>query len=327
MNQAKSCIRATGECQVSVVICTYNRPNVLVGVLETLQTQVDVDRIEWEIVIVDNDPDLSAKLVYDRIRDTGQLRIRYVSERKIGLSHARNRAICESNGEIVVFLDDDVLVGPHWLAEILGTFERTGADCVGGRVMVKWEGTPEPVVRACEKELVAFDKGDRDFRFAGREGPIGANLALRASLFVDQTAFSPELGRSEGNLMGCEEIELLLRLGRQRRAIWYSAGAAVLHRTDGERLGSAYYRRREYWNGVSLAVVDGLQNSWGVCQLKAWLRLVQVIVMLLPKWCLAAIRRDSRGKFLNECLWIKYTGYWRGTLGIGGNPGRSLLKR
>ena len=57
-------------------------------------------------------------------------------------------------------------------------------------------------MKACEKELVSFDDmGTEDVRLHGREMPIGANLALRASLFLDQPPFVPELGRTTTDLM------------------------------------------------------------------------------------------------------------------------------
>jgi hypothetical protein len=203
---------------------------------------------------------------------------------------------------------------------MLCTFERTGADCVGGRVLVKWEGSPEDVVKDCEKELVAYDKGECDILLAGRDVPIGANLAFKASVLHSQPQFMADLGRMRTNLMGCEEIELLLRLMKQERLIWYSAASVVMHRISGERLTSAYYKRREYWNGVCLAVVDKLQNGWLYCQLKAWVRLGQVLVTLLPLWLRSRAKCKNRARFLSGCHRRKYFGYWLGIMGFARNP-------
>jgi glucosyl-dolichyl phosphate glucuronosyltransferase len=304
---------------VTVAICTYKRPLMLRGVLDTLEHQELNDDVTWEVLVIDNDPDASAKSVFESCSSRSPLRLRYIHEQKPGLSHARNRAILESQGGILAFLDDDVLVPRRWLVKLLSTFERTGADCVGGRVLVKWDGHPEDVVRGCEKQLVAFDRGGNDVRLVGRDVPIGANLALKANVLRDQ-AFVPGLGRTRTNLMGCEEIEFLLRLRKQGRSIWYSAASVVMHRTGGERLTGAYYKRREYWNGISLAAVDKLQNDWAYCQIKAWARLAQVIVALLPAWLWALVTGNTRAQFLNTCYRTKYIGYWRGIVGFAGKP-------
>ncbi len=235
--------------------------------LDTLEQQTNHRGVGWEVLLIDNDPSGSAKPVFDSYVLRSRLPLRYVHERTSGLSHARNRAIREARGVIVAFLDDDVLVPRCWLFEMLDVFERTGADCVGGRVLIKWEGQPESAVQACERELVAFDKGAKDIRLIGRDVPIGANLAFRAAVLQGQV-FVAELGRTRTNLMGCEEVDSVLRLVKEGRRIWYSGAAAVEHRTAGERLTGVYYRRREYWNGVSLSAVDCLQKPWVTVRLR-----------------------------------------------------------
>jgi glycosyltransferase involved in cell wall biosynthesis len=308
------------SCQATVAICTYNRPNMLRGVLDALEHQEEVDAVIWEILVVDNDPASSARTTCDSYASTSRCNMRYIHEQKAGLSHARNRAISESLGAIIAFLDDDVLLPRRWLLEMLRTFQQTDADCVGGRVLVEWEGHPDDVVKNCEKELVAYDKGERDILLVRRDVPIGANLAFKANVLDSQRLFVVGLGRTRTNLMGCEEIELLLRLRKQNRRIWYSAASVVMHRTGGERLTGQYYLRREYWNGVSQAAVDKLHSGWLYCQFKGWLRLGQVMVTLLPLWLGTRAERKSGMKFLSACHRRKYMGYWLGVMGFAQKP-------
>ena len=84
--------------------------------------------------VIDNHPCFTAKPVFDSCSSMSHFRCRYIHEPQAGLSHARNRAIRESRGAVIAFLDDDVLVPRTWLKELLQGFERTGADCLGGRV-------------------------------------------------------------------------------------------------------------------------------------------------------------------------------------------------
>jgi glycosyltransferase involved in cell wall biosynthesis len=308
-------------CDVTVAICTYRRPEMLGGVLETLGDQEVEGAVTWEVLVIDNDPGRSARSVVDRFVLSSRLRLYYIQEQKLGLSHARNRAILECHGNIIAFLDDDVLVSRNWLVELLRTFERTGADCVGGRVLVKWEGTPDDAVEKCQAELVAFDKGGSDLRIVGRGVPIGANLAFKVDILRNQPMFISALGRSSRNLMGCEEIELLLRLAAQGRSIWYSARSVVMHRIGGERLRREYYVRREYWNGVSLAEMDRLQQSPPYCHFKAWARLAQSVLVLMPSRLWALFTHNGTTHFFDTCRQRKYFGYWAGTIGLARKPG------
>jgi glycosyltransferase involved in cell wall biosynthesis len=319
MSSSKSEITVHDQFQVdvSVAICTYNRPQMVLGVFETLEQQECIEHITWEVLVIDNDPTLSARLICERRSEANGLVLRYIHEPRQGLSHARNRAVSEARGSIIAFLDDDVVVPSRWLIEILRSFERSGADCVGGRVLVLWDGHPDEALKACERELVAFDKGIEDGRLFRQNVPIGANLALRIDVLREQVPFSPNLGRQGASLMGCEEVELLLRLMRQGKKIWYSAGGAVMHRTGGERLTAAYYKRRAHWDGLSLAAVDKLQNSWAYCHFKAWARLAQVALILWPAWLWASWTRNRRTQLLNVCAQKKYIGYALGIVRLG----------
>ena len=307
-------------CDVSVAICTYNRPQMLSGVLECLALQEYANRLNWEILVVDNHPAATARPVLNAYLSESRPRIRYIHEPTPGLSRARNRAIHEAYGAVIAFLDDDVMVPKTWLVEMLRAFERTGADCIGGRVLVKWEGQPDDAVLACERELVAFDKGDADIRLFRREVPIGANLALRATVLQNEPLFMCDLGRTRTSLMGCEEIELLLRLLRRGRRIWYSAGSVVLHRTGGERLLARYYINREYWNGVSLAAVDKRQLNLLHCYCKAWARLAQTFLFVLPAWMCAHLVDNTGAELLRTCQRRRYFGYWCGIMGLAKAP-------
>lgn len=316
----KTSVKGTERCDVTVAICTYRRPAMVLGVLECLGIQNTAGGIGWEVLVIDNDPECSAKPVVDAHASARPGRLRYIHEVTPGLSRARNRAIREARGNIIAFLDDDVVVPRFWLAELVNTFERTSADCVGGRVLVKWEGKPDDAVLACERELVAFDKGNQDLQLMGRSVPIGANLALRANVLRNEPLFRSGLGRTRTNLMGCEEIELLLRLAKQGRRIWYSAGTVVLHRTGGERLMSGYYIRREYWNGVSLAAVDRVQNGHIYCYCKAWARLAQTFLIVVPAWIYARLAGNTRAELLSSCRRRKYFGYWSAVMGLAKTP-------
>jgi glycosyltransferase involved in cell wall biosynthesis len=95
---------------ISVVVCTYRRQALLPDLFAALRAQT---RPADEIVIVDNEvSDATAALVRDA---ASGLPIHYVSESTLGLSHARNRGAAESQGDLIVFLDDDALPEPGFL--------------------------------------------------------------------------------------------------------------------------------------------------------------------------------------------------------------------
>ena len=66
-------------------------------------------------------------------------------ETKQGLSHARNAGIAAARAPIIAFTDDDVRVGPDWLAAIMRTVRAyPGVSVVGGKVLPIWPAPPPP---------------------------------------------------------------------------------------------------------------------------------------------------------------------------------------
>ena len=99
---------------LSVIIPTKNRP----GDLElTIDSIVQQTRVPSEVILVDQSVEKSfTKQV--------PLVLRYIHDPRIaGLTEARNRAMAIAGGEIWLFLDDDVILEPNFLEEILGMYD------------------------------------------------------------------------------------------------------------------------------------------------------------------------------------------------------------
>ncbi len=74
---------------ISVVVCTFNRANMLATILQSLCEQ-SIETSEYEVVVVDNNSTDDTREVVDEFHRCFS-NIRYCSESKQGLSHARNR--------------------------------------------------------------------------------------------------------------------------------------------------------------------------------------------------------------------------------------------
>jgi glycosyltransferase involved in cell wall biosynthesis len=64
---------------------------------------------------VDNDSTDQTRDVVEDFSRRFPGRFRYLLEPYQGVSHAHNAGIRESRGEVVAFMDDDVIVDPEWL--------------------------------------------------------------------------------------------------------------------------------------------------------------------------------------------------------------------
>lgn len=302
--------------RVSLIIASYRRIAMLRDTIASLAEMHLPRGVDVEVVVVDNDPGGGARDVLPELQRLGEGRfaLRYVHETRTGLSHARNRGIDEARGDIVAFLDDDVYVAEHWLERVLECFERTQADCVGGRTLVHWEDAPDPALKACEQRLVALDMGEHDFEVRGPKLPGGGNAAFQRRVFERGFRFASELGRIGQVLLSGEDSDLFLRLRKSGHRIWYCAGASVRHRTGGERLKPKYIIRQKYWFGISYAVIDRRVHGTFPQACLAIARLSKLLLVSTPQFVLAKLAGNRPAALLAHCSLAKQWGYLRATV-------------
>ena len=119
----------------TIVICTYNRAELLLQCLSSLQPQLqDSDGIEV-LVIDNNSSDETAVRVGELL--TAFRHLRYVSEPRQGLSHARNRGVAEARADWIAFLDDDARVLPGYIERLLTLVKSADFDVVAG-IYLPW---------------------------------------------------------------------------------------------------------------------------------------------------------------------------------------------
>src|SRR5436305_889948 len=106
----------------SILICTYNRADLLRRVLEELAPQLGELDVPAEVLVVDNHSTDDTAAAVAELERNPALGLRYLFEPEQGKTKALNRGLRAVRGEIVVFTDDDVQFNPGWLAELLSSF-------------------------------------------------------------------------------------------------------------------------------------------------------------------------------------------------------------
>ncbi|MCC7201183.1 MAG: glycosyltransferase [Nitrospirae bacterium] len=244
---------------ISAIVCTHNRSELLGRTLKSLAEQ-EYPSSGYEILVVDNlSTDKTKDVVLEFMaRFRGKVMIRYIVEDKIGLSHARNRGIEESTGEIVAFIDDDARAEKRWLSALRKVYEdKEDAMCVGGKVILEWS-SPGPSWWSSEMDthLSAVDYGDALKRLSYPEYPFGTNISFSRSAVKGVGMFNPGLGRIGKMLLAGEEIDICLNIEKKGGVIYYCPDMVVYHLAQPERLNKGVINKRAYWHGRSCALVE-----------------------------------------------------------------------
>src|SRR5450631_1561319 len=103
--------------EISVIICTHNpRPHYLSRVLAALRSQT-LPMEQWELLVIDNAS--QEPLTADTWDLSWHPRARLIREDELGLAPARMRGMRESLAELLVFVDDDNILDPSYLSEVV----------------------------------------------------------------------------------------------------------------------------------------------------------------------------------------------------------------
>jgi Glycosyltransferases involved in cell wall biogenesis len=262
--------RGSTGVDLSIVICTYRRPELLAACLRSCLLQQPCEDAKYEIVVVDNDVERSAQPVVEPIRQSSTISCRYVQEPVANIATARNRGVREAAGTYIAFIDDDFVVPPEWLTSVLRTFARTGADVVLGDVRPRFEdgGTPSEGVAAAYTRH-APERGGRVTVQANGYAPgarTGNAILRRSFCFVGSDGwFDPAFGRSGG-----EDAEFFLRLGRRQPHIVASSDAFVFEFIPLSRQTETYLvgrAEREGRNYARLVCKNAARPAWQAADL------------------------------------------------------------
>jgi GT2 family glycosyltransferase len=207
--------------RLSVIIPTYNRLARLKRVLKYLELQsYPLDQFE---VIVVSDGSSDGTEDYLRILKT-PLCIRLVSQPNKGVAAARNNGVRNATGDLILFLDDDVVPSPQLIAEHLRLHaEHTGNLIVLGPMLTPDGFAMSPWVRWEQAMLVkqyqAMLAGD--YQPTARQFYTGNTSLARTHLMT--------AGGFDENFRRAEDVELAYRLAQHGLHFVFNSNAIGYH--------------------------------------------------------------------------------------------------
>jgi glycosyltransferase involved in cell wall biosynthesis len=244
---------------ISIVIATRNRSVLLNGTLRALALQ-QWPREQMEIIVADNGSTDDTRVVVDRASAAG-LPVRYLYVAEPGKSYAVNAALRLTRGDVVAFTDDDVQPDRGWLEGLAQALNETGAAFVAGRILPIWEIDPPSWMSPSLYGVLAVpDNGAARLPITkdvpSQVMPIGANMAVRASVIARLGGMRTDLGKLEGSLRTGEDHEFFLRLLHGGCRGTYEPAALVRHLVPAARLYRGYFRRWLFQNGSDVARLE-----------------------------------------------------------------------
>ena len=210
---------------VSVVVATYHRDQSLA---DTVQDILILDYPRYEVLVVDQDPAHSPEVAQLLNKWHQKQAIRWITVATPGLTKARNVGITQSQGELIIFVDDDVRIpDSQFLRRHAEAFDqKPHLAAVSGRVL-------EPGKQPCRvRRYIGWMgySGMREPGFgsdysAGAYSVRGCNMAFRKSALLEVGGFDERYTHSAFR----EDSDISFRLRRAGYSIWFNHHAWLYH--------------------------------------------------------------------------------------------------
>ena len=251
---------------ISIIIPTLNRArqlnNALFSIVPQLKGKKDV-----ELIIVDNGSTDDTKKICSKY-DTPSINFRYYYDDIPGLLTGRHRGAKEAKGDVLCYLDDDVILNPHWVENIKIAFHKyRDISFMTGSTLPFYESYPpdwlkyfwvnaEPSAITMCTELSLADRGTQ-IKPINIHHVWGLNFCVRKKAFEKLEGFHPDcIPKKLQHFQGDGETGLTFKAEKANYKALYHPGLTLYHQIGKERLTEDYFKQRYFYIGVCMSFME-----------------------------------------------------------------------
>jgi glucosyl-dolichyl phosphate glucuronosyltransferase len=294
--------------RATVAIPTHNRSATLRETLRSVFALAIPDNFELELMVIDNGSTDDTAAAFTEESRNAPFPARRIYESRLGESFARNRAIEESAGDFLLFIDDDAIAEPDWARSMLAGIEARALDVACGMVLPRWSVPPPkwlgprlyPKLAVHAREAIArMNRG----QIETMSNYFAASMGLRRASLERFGRFREDLGVFGGNPISGADTDFFLRVIARDGRMGFVPEAVVHHLIGVERMSARYLRRKSFAYGFGTAIAGSKSHNR-----------FDKLAKNLARMFGAALRGDREGVIYHQLECANFFGYWRGRL-------------
>jgi glycosyltransferase involved in cell wall biosynthesis len=202
----------------SVVVPTFSRPDEVTELLNSLVEQQDKN---FEVIIADGSPDESVGKVIQKFKD--KLQLVYLYKKALGISESRNWGVENAKGDFVVFFDSDCVIPPQYFVEVNKYLDAGPTDAYGGPDKAGENFNSKQKAISYAMTSIFTTGGIRGRKsHVGQYQPRSFNMGINRQVFNELKGFS--------GLKVSEDIDLSIRLKKNGFRTVLIENAYVYHK-------------------------------------------------------------------------------------------------
>ncbi len=234
---------------LSIVIPTYNRIAMLERVLDALGRQDEPP--DFEVIVVDDGSrdDTASRVREHLAAKRWRYPLHFESQENSGPGRARNRGVTRASGRYVIFIGDDTVPEPRFLAEH-ARIHRENADepmvaCLG------YTGWPEDDHATAFMDYINDYGLQFGYKLIEHGAVVPFNFFYTSNISLDRELLAAHPFDTSFPAAAWEDIELAFRLEAKGLKIHYNAKAVTRHYHP---MSVNSFSRRQYTVGRSGAI-------------------------------------------------------------------------
>lgn len=134
--------------KLSIIIPTRNRARIVQTLLNSLRELVGLNQFQPQIIVGDNNSQDETPKLLNSIAKNFPVPLTLLKIQRRGKSAAMNEASRAAHGDVLAFLDDDVVVQSNWLCAVQQFFEEKDYQAAQGVIRIRPGGAETLVTPA-----------------------------------------------------------------------------------------------------------------------------------------------------------------------------------
>jgi GT2 family glycosyltransferase len=240
--------------KLSIIIPTKNRARLVQTLLSSITELTGLDEVRPQIIVGDNNSQDETWKLLQTIATNFPLPLTLLQVKKRGKSAVMNEASQAASGDVLAFLDDDVVVHANWLSAVQRFFQEKEYQAAQGVIRIRPSRSEDQAIHALINRYRTIPNIDFGPHINHSHSLDGANFAVTRGALNKVGPFDERLGPGASGTS--EDVEFARRLSQHGFRIGYMREAVVYHSIDPIRLTEAYFKTHHKRQGHSRIIMN-----------------------------------------------------------------------
>ena len=266
--------------RLSIIVCTMNRAHALKPCFESIEKSIKNAKLptsDAEIIFVNNNSTDNTQEILETFKEQSLYPLKAIIEKNAGSSAARNCGVKNSQGNLLIFIDDDCVLDKTHVSETLRLDSSDNVLVIRGGKVELGDPTDLPLTIQTNPNKQTWQKDTPCTTRFGGGSILGCNISVRKKAFDIIGGFDEKLGPGK-RIPAAEDTDFFYKGYMHGITLEYNPQMIVYHYHGRKKTEVAHKLIKNYVIGTG-----GLYGKYGLKHPKIQDRFIKKTGALSPK--------------------------------------------